>query len=118
MTFSLRQTLVGSGLTLIATVLLVTGVGSATTPEPAADFKIIEGAEAVIPVSLEAGEVIVEVIVDGRGPFPLMFDTGRTTPLHLKRSPYSRSKPGAPGQPATAEAAASRSPLRTQHQCA
>lgn len=65
---------------LLATVLPGTGIGNAAKPEPAADFRIIRGAEAVIPVLLEAGEIIVDVIIDGRGPFPLMFDTGRRMP--------------------------------------
>ena len=30
----------------------------------------------MIPVSIEAGAVIVDVRINGRGPFPLMFDTG------------------------------------------
>jgi hypothetical protein len=41
-----------------------------------ADFRITSGTQAVIPVSIEAGAVIVEVSINGRGPFPLMFDTG------------------------------------------
>jgi predicted aspartyl protease len=41
-----------------------------------ADFRIIAGSDAVIPLAIEAGAVIVNVSVDGRGPFPLMFDTG------------------------------------------
>jgi hypothetical protein len=29
----------------------------------------------VIPISVEGGEVIVDVTINGRGPFPMMFDT-------------------------------------------
>jgi hypothetical protein len=41
-----------------------------------ADSRIISGSGSVVPVSVEAGEVIVDVSINGRGPFPLMFDTG------------------------------------------
>ena len=34
------------------------------------------GFETVIPISVESGEVIVDVTINGRGPFPMMFDTG------------------------------------------
>ncbi len=34
------------------------------------------GTAAVVPISVEGGEVIVDVSIDGRGPFPMMFDTG------------------------------------------
>jgi hypothetical protein len=40
------------------------------------DYRIVSGSEAVVPISVEAGEVIVEVTINGHGPFPLMFDTG------------------------------------------
>ena len=52
---------------------------SADADVPAArspDFRVISGSEAVVPVSIEAGAVIVDVRINGRGPFPLMFDTG------------------------------------------
>jgi hypothetical protein len=29
-----------------------------------------------VPIFLEGGEVIVDVTIDGKGPFPMMFDTG------------------------------------------
>src|SRR5215472_3472178 len=50
----------------------------AVAPEApcSADSRIISSSQAVVPVSIEAGAVIVEVSIDGRGPFPLMFDTG------------------------------------------
>jgi len=31
---------------------------------------------AVVPISVENGQVIVDVTINGRGPFPMMFDTG------------------------------------------
>ena len=31
---------------------------------------------AVVPISVENGQVIVDVTIDGRGPFPMMLDTG------------------------------------------
>ncbi|HJU19224.1 MAG TPA: aspartyl protease family protein [Stellaceae bacterium] len=40
------------------------------------EFRVISGSEAVVPTSIEAGAVIVNVVVNGRGPFPMMFDTG------------------------------------------
>jgi predicted aspartyl protease len=43
---------------------------------PSGDFRIISGSIAVVPVSIEAGAIIVDVSINGRGPFPLMFDTG------------------------------------------
>ena len=30
----------------------------------------------VVPISVENGQIIVDVTIDGRGPFPMMFDTG------------------------------------------
>jgi hypothetical protein len=38
------------------------------------DFRIISGSEAVIPISVEAGEPIVEVTINGRGPFPRPYE--------------------------------------------
>ena len=34
------------------------------------------GGAKVVPISVEGGEVLVEVTIDGRGPFPMIFDTG------------------------------------------
>jgi hypothetical protein len=50
---------------------------NAAEAEGSADSRIISGSESVVvPVSVEAGEVIVDVSINGRGPFPMMFDTG------------------------------------------
>jgi hypothetical protein len=41
-----------------------------------ADFQSYSGSQAVVPISIEAGAVVVAVSINGRGPFPLIFDTG------------------------------------------
>jgi predicted aspartyl protease len=53
---------------------LVAAIGS-TVPQPA------KPTEIAVPVSLEAGAVIIDASIDGRGPFPLMFDTGARNSL-------------------------------------
>ena len=52
---------------------MVLGVAKAESPQ---DVRIVAGSESVVPVSVEVGEVVVDVMIDGRGPFPMMFDTG------------------------------------------
>jgi Aspartyl protease/PDZ domain len=78
MTRSLRRFLIKAGgfVASLAAVLIAAGFGNAAEPAGSADFQIIAGSEVVVPISIEAGEVIVDVSIDGRGPFPLMFDTG------------------------------------------
>ena len=77
MTGTLRRELIRAGaLGYVARVLLPTGLANAAEAEGSADSRIISGTESVVPVSVEAGEVIVDVSINGRGPFPLMFDTG------------------------------------------
>jgi len=56
--------------------LIPTGPAVASEAGSVVDFRIISGSEAVVPVSVEAGAVIVDVTINGRGPFPVMFDTG------------------------------------------
>ena len=51
-------------------------LAKAARAEELADFRLSSGSEAVIPLSIEMGAVIAEVRLNGRGPFPLMFDTG------------------------------------------
>jgi predicted aspartyl protease len=51
------------------------GVAPATTKK-SADFRLISGAESVVPFSVEAGTVVIDVRINGRGPFPMIFDTG------------------------------------------
>jgi hypothetical protein len=41
-----------------------------------ADFRSDSGFGAVMPISIDAGEVVVDVSINGRGPFPFIFDTG------------------------------------------
>jgi hypothetical protein len=41
-----------------------------------ADVQSNSVSQAVVPISIEAGEVVVAVSINGRGPFPLIFDTG------------------------------------------
>jgi Aspartyl protease len=77
MTGTLRRELIRAGaLAYVARVLLPTVLANAAKAEGFADSRIISGSESVVPVSVEAGEVIVDVSINGRGPFPLMFDTG------------------------------------------
>jgi predicted aspartyl protease len=78
MTGTLRRELIRAGaLAYVARVLLPTVLANAAEAEGSADSRIISGSESVVvPVSVEAGEVIVDVSLNGRGPFPMMFDTG------------------------------------------
>lgn len=39
------------------------------------------GYEDAIPVAVEAGEPIIDVLIDGRGPFPMIVDTGAANTL-------------------------------------
>jgi hypothetical protein len=48
---------------------------------PGMESRILSGSEAVIPVLVEAGEPIIEVTINGRGPFPMIFDTGTANTL-------------------------------------
>jgi hypothetical protein len=41
-----------------------------------ADVQSNSVSRAVVPISIEAGEVVVDVSINGRGPFPFIFDTG------------------------------------------
>ena len=38
----------------------------------------------VVPISVESGEIIVDVTIDGKGPFPMMFDTGSVGAVTLR----------------------------------
>jgi predicted aspartyl protease len=77
MTGTLRRELIRAGArAYVARVLLPTVLANAAEAEGSADSRIISGSESVVPVSVEAGEVIVDVSINGRGPFPMMFDTG------------------------------------------
>src|SRR6266851_7507881 len=65
----------------LLTVLLSMVFANTSKADGPADFRIISGSESAVPVSVEAGTVIVEVTINGRGPFPLMFDTGAQNAL-------------------------------------
>ena len=71
-----RDLIIGTGAVCLAKILRATVPANAAEGEGSADFRIISGSESVVPVSVEAGEVIVDVSINGRGPYPLMFDTG------------------------------------------
>lgn len=60
----------------LVTALLSTMFANTSKAENSTDFRIISGSAAVVPVSVEAGAVIVDVTINGRGPFPVMFETG------------------------------------------
>jgi hypothetical protein len=55
---------------------LVPGLRAPPKSENPLDSRITIGREAVVPISVEAGFIIVDVNINGRGPFPMMFDTG------------------------------------------
>jgi len=71
-----RDLIIGTGAVCLAKILRATVPANAAEGEGSADFRIISGSESGVPVSVEAGEVIVDVSINGRGPYPLMFDTG------------------------------------------
>jgi hypothetical protein len=78
MTGTLRRELIirAGVLAYVAKVPLRTVLANGAEAEGSSDSRIIARSESVVPVSVEAGEVIVDVSINGRGPFPLMFDTG------------------------------------------
>ena len=78
MTGTLRRELIirAGVLAYVAKVPPRTVLANGAEAEGSSDSRIIAGSESVVPVSVEAGEVIVDVSINGRGPFPLMFDTG------------------------------------------
>jgi predicted aspartyl protease len=78
MTGTLRRDLIirAGALVWLARVLHPIVLANAAEVEGPADFGMISGSESVMPVSIEAGEVIVDVSINGRGPFPLILDTG------------------------------------------
>jgi len=45
-------------------------------PSPISRSADGSGGKGIVPVSIEDGEVIADVFIDGKGPFPMMFDTG------------------------------------------
>jgi PDZ domain/Aspartyl protease len=83
---------------LVVSASLIAGVLSGVTPGEAASADPVGSApaelmappgarglaevqsnsvsRAVVPISIEAGEVVVDVSINGRGPFPFIFDTG------------------------------------------
>src|SRR5262249_11689022 len=72
-----RDLIIGAGaFVCLAKISHLTALAHSAEAEGLADSRIISGSESIVPVSVEAGEVIVDVSINGRGPFPLMFDTG------------------------------------------
>jgi hypothetical protein len=72
----MKHRLVISGTFLFGfSTIAISSVLAAESARPL-DYRIVSGSQAVVPVSIEAGAIIVEVTIDGHGPFPLMFDTG------------------------------------------
>jgi hypothetical protein len=45
------------------------------------DSRMVSGSETIVPFSIENGQVIVDVRINDRGPFPMMFDTGTSDAL-------------------------------------
>lgn len=76
--------LIGMAITVIAEGAAYGGSGGHSSPvvmdasdsRGSVGFRIIGGSKGVLPISIEAGEVVVEVSINGRGPFRRMFDTG------------------------------------------
>jgi hypothetical protein len=72
-----RDLIIGAGaFVCLAKILRATVRAHAAEADGSADSRIVSGSESIVPVSVEAGEVIVDVSINGRGPFPLIFDTG------------------------------------------
>jgi hypothetical protein len=72
-----RDLIIGVGtFVCVAKIWRASVPANAAEVEGSADFRIISGSESVVPVSVEAGEVIVDVSIKGRGPYPVMFDNG------------------------------------------
>ena len=55
---------------------LVPGLRAPPKSENPLDSRVTIGPETVVPIAVEAGFIIVDVSIDGRGPFPMVFDTG------------------------------------------
>ena len=70
-----RDLILGAGA-LVCLRRLLHPRAHAEAAEGSADSGILSGSESVVPVSVEAGAVIVDVSINGRGPFPMIFDTG------------------------------------------
>src|SRR6267143_1855013 len=84
MTTPRRDLIIGAGaFVCLAKILRPTVPANAAEGEGFADFGIISGSKSVVAVSVEAGEVIVDVSINGHGPYPLMFDTG-APPIGVK----------------------------------
>jgi hypothetical protein len=79
-----RDLMIGAGaFVCLAKILRPIVLANAAEAGASADSRIISGSEAIVPVSVEAGEVIVDVSLNGRGPFPLIFEIPR---LHSHRA--------------------------------
>jgi predicted aspartyl protease len=51
--------------------------GSGGLPGPSsAAVRQVSSASDIVPLSVENGQLVVNVIINGQGPFPMMFDTG------------------------------------------
>jgi hypothetical protein len=68
----------GALFAIIASGFTRGGAGLADPGRPASAERAVSeaGSEVVVPVSVEAGEVILDVSINGRGPFPFIFDSG------------------------------------------
>src|SRR2546423_13250090 len=69
-----RDLIIGGGsFVCLAKILPPTVLANAAEPEGSADSRIISGSEAIVPVSVEAGEVLGVGRRHRGGPFPLSF---------------------------------------------
>jgi len=76
------------------------------------------GSEVVVPFSVEAGEVILNVSINGRGPFPFILDSGAQDALTPETVAALGLKTEGTERFRTAAVTASRSPSPGWEQCA
>jgi hypothetical protein len=45
-------------------------------PIPPEDTRFLDGSGVTVPISFDAGKLVIEAKIDGKGPFPFLLDTG------------------------------------------
>lgn len=78
---SLKSYMLSSAAYLAATIFAFTLPGLVLAGDNDASTEISQQSlkapvDIVVPISIENGEIIVHVVVNGQGPFPMIFDTG------------------------------------------
>ena len=97
----------------LVTALVSTVFAKASRAENSTDFRIISDSEAVVPVSIETGAVILEVRLNDRGPFPMMFDTGAENVLTVETTAALGLKTDGAG--VTVDSAGNKVPITFTH---